>query len=80
MTSALGIETPWFTQKQAVAYSQRSERTINEALRNGELRGYQPSRNARWLIHRDDLDAWIRGEKASFDPPPAITRPRSIPR
>jgi excisionase family DNA binding protein len=77
MTNALGIETPWLTQKQAVAYSQRSERTINEALRNGELRGHQRGRGCNWLIHRDDLDAWIRGEIASAEPP-AVTRPRAV--
>lgn len=62
------IETPWLTAAQAVAYSHKSLNTINKALRDGSLKGSQTKRFGTWSIHRDDLDAWLRGERADVRP------------
>jgi DNA binding domain, excisionase family len=72
------LPSPWLTVGEAVDYAKRSKNTLNCALRAGELRGSQTKRGGIWLIHRDDLDAWIRGEIAPAEPP-RITRPRRTP-
>lgn len=53
----------WFSTKQAVEYTGRSKDYILEALATGDLKGHQRVVGGRWSIHRDDLDAWMRGEK-----------------
>jgi excisionase family DNA binding protein len=68
--------TPWLTALEATHYARRHINTINRALRSGELRGNQTARRGRWLIHRDDLDAWIRGEVADVQVP-KVTRRRT---
>lgn len=72
----MSIESPWLTAPEAATYSRRHINTINLALRSGELKGQQPSgkRLGRWLIHRDDIDAWIRGEVAEARPTPVVAR------
>lgn len=66
-------ETPWLTAAQAVDYSHKSLNTINNALRDGSLVGSQTKRYGTWSIHRDNLDAWLRGERAEVKPP-RVTR------
>jgi len=61
-------QTPWLTQSEAADYARRSVGYINKALRDGSLRGSQTKRGGDWRIHRDDLDAWIRGEVATVEP------------
>lgn len=63
-------ESPWLTPAQAAPYSRRSRTQVLTALRSGELVGYQTKPNGKWTIHRDDLDSWIRGEKAAAAPTP----------
>jgi hypothetical protein len=70
----VSIESPWFTVKTAIPYSHRSGGLITRALREGTLRGSQTKANGTWLIHRDDLDAWLRGEVAEVRTPVAATR------
>jgi len=67
--SDIAVQSPWLTQAEAAKYAKRGIRLINEALRNGELRGHQSGRNCKWLINVADLDAWIRGEIADAAPP-----------
>lgn len=62
-------DTPWMTPREAAAWSRRHYQTVYDALRLYEatrhkqgLRGYR-SDGGRWSIHRDDVDAWIRGER-----------------
>lgn len=80
--------SPWKTQAEAAEYAKCGVRTINEALRKGELVGHQskpggrtetgrPRRGGTWRIHIEDLDAWIRGEDAPAAPDvPRIDRAR----
>lgn len=73
--------SPWLTVAEAVTYTKRAKTTVHEALRDGSLLGSQPMRNGKplaggkWLIHRDDLDRWVRGEIAPARPA-RVTRPR----
>lgn len=70
----LPVETPWLKIKEAAAYSRKSKSLISDALRCGELRGNQTKANGTWLVHRDDLDAWIRGERADVHIPSVSRR------
>ena len=67
------VDTPWLEVPEAAEYARRHTQTIKNALRDGSLRGSQTKRNGKWLVHRDDLDAWLRGEIADVQPP-AVTR------
>lgn len=62
--------SPWYSPVQAAPYAHVHKDTIYDALHEfvsskGKrgLRGYQRDANCKWLIHRDDLDAWVRGEQ-----------------
>jgi excisionase family DNA binding protein len=65
MPSDSPVTTPWLTVAEAATYAHRSPHTIWVACRDKTLRGNQPKAKGKWLIHRDDLDAWIRGERAA---------------
>jgi excisionase family DNA binding protein len=70
----------WLTTKDAATYAKRSTAFITRALRSGELRGNQPGRKGTWLVHREDLDAWIRGEIADVEVPFVTRRRPNKPR
>lgn len=55
--------SPWFGTTDGGKYASRHAKTLLKALRRGELRGFQSKANGTWRIHRDDLDAWLRGER-----------------
>jgi excisionase family DNA binding protein len=65
------IDSPYLTTKECAAYTRRTVASIANALRAGELRGAQPTRKGKWLVHRDDLDAWMRGENTAAPEEPA---------
>lgn len=52
----------WFDARQAGLYAGMHPRTISDALRDGSLKGSQRVDGGKWKVHRDDLDAWLRGE------------------
>lgn len=52
----------WFNTTQAGEYTGRHPKTILHALYDGELRGSQKHPRCSWRIHKDWLDAWLRGE------------------
>lgn len=56
------IDTPWMTVPEVAAYARSSRSDILAALACEELRGHQRVAGGRWRIHRDDVDAWLRGE------------------
>jgi excisionase family DNA binding protein len=49
----------WMTAREAADYARCHWRTITDACRSGELRGYQRARNATWRVLRDDVDEWL---------------------
>lgn len=57
-------ERIWHNTASAAEYTGYSATTVLRALEAGELAGHQRSKRARWRIHRDDLDAWLRGGAA----------------
>jgi hypothetical protein len=57
-------ESPWMTVPEAAAYARRDPQTIATACRNKTLPASQKMRKGKWLINRDVLDAWIRGDLA----------------
>lgn len=56
--------TPWLTAQEAAEYSRLSIATIRRALASGALKGVQGA-TSRWVIHRDQVDAWLIGETAA---------------
>lgn len=58
------IDTPWLITAEAAQYARCSEDEIRDALASGELHGTQRRPGGRWRIHRDWLDAWLRGDAA----------------
>ncbi|WP_162246459.1 helix-turn-helix domain-containing protein [Aeromicrobium sp. Root495] len=54
-------ERIWHSTSTAAEYAGMSSTTIVKALQSGELTGVQRTRNARWRIHRDELEAWLSG-------------------
>ncbi len=55
----------WFTTRQAAAFTGYHQDTVRKALEAGEIAGSQRRAGGHWRIHRDDLDRWLRGERAS---------------
>lgn len=74
MPVASQIDTPWMKVAEAAEYTRRSKTIIFAALRSGELRGNQRKSAGTWLIHRDDLDAWLRGDVADVEVPKVSRR------
>ena len=54
-------EHEWLKVQEAAWLARDSCNTIRHALESGELRGYQRKKGGRWRIHRNDLDAWMKG-------------------
>lgn len=57
------IDSPWMTVAEVRTYSRQGRREVLDALNDGSLRGHQRKRGGRWTVHRDDVDAWLRGEQ-----------------
>lgn len=57
------IETPWMTVREVQAYSRQGRREVLDALGDGSLRGHQRKPGGKWTVHRDDVDAWLRGDQ-----------------
>jgi excisionase family DNA binding protein len=62
--------TPWMTVSEVATYVGIHRETLYCALHEFEstrgrkgLRGYQQNASCKWRIQRDDVNAWIRGEK-----------------
>ncbi|MBY6411704.1 excisionase family DNA-binding protein [Rhodococcus sp. BP-252] len=58
-------------------YTRRGKNLVYQSLHTGELRGTQHTRTGgTWLVHRDDLEEWMRRDSTSgpvwqSTPPPA---------
>lgn len=60
----MSIDRIWFSTTQAADYAGRHPKTILDALHIGDLKGSQRAAGCSWRIHRDALDAWLRGDAA----------------
>ncbi|MGV9714448.1 helix-turn-helix domain-containing protein [Rhodococcus pyridinivorans] len=70
--------SPWITVQEAAAYARVNTHTIYNALRAGDLEGFQINGKASnpWLTTAEAIDAWIRGEKPGVSRSPESHRPR----
>lgn len=55
-------ESPWMFAKEAAAHARCHYKTVLRAHRAGKLRGVQNCPGGKLRFHRDDVDAWMRGE------------------
>lgn len=62
--------SPWMTVQDVATYSDHHPDYVYDELHLFEatqgrkgLRGYQRDVRAKWRIHHDDVDAWVRGEQ-----------------
>lgn len=58
-------EPTWMTPAEVATYSRRSYWTVHCALRAGELKGAQAKPRGKWLIHREQVDAWLNRQDAA---------------
>lgn len=60
---------PWIGIKHAGAYTCKSPDYVRAHIIAGDIPAYRPSDqpNARWVVHTDDLDAWVRSWPSSKD-------------
>ena len=58
----LELDSPWLLPKEVATYTRADLSDVYTALKTGELVGYRRGEQGRWRIHRDDADAWARGE------------------
>ena len=63
------------TPAEAATSARRHPVTIREALRAGELHGFQRVKGGRWLIHQACLDAWVENRKCDHQLQLASVRP-----
>jgi len=70
--------SPWITVREAAAYARVNTHTIYNALRAGDLEGFQINGKASnpWLTTAEAIDAWIRGERPGVSKSPESNRPR----
>lgn len=79
MTAAQRLEdvraaSPWMTPAEVAVYARRAVSEVKEALRTGALVGHQRVKGGRWTVHRDAVDAYVRGDKYTPPAPPVVTR------
>lgn len=65
----------WFTTAEAAQYTGYSVRSIEQAVATGVLKSAQRAVRGPRRFHRDDLDAFVRGEPTL--PLPAVTAART---
>ncbi|MGF0311187.1 helix-turn-helix domain-containing protein [Rhodococcus sp. IEGM1428] len=69
----MGVSTsPWLTAQEAADRARCHRETIYDALHQDELKAgtglcgrQRTAPKGAWLIHVDDLDAWVSGEASS---------------
>lgn len=74
MNTQVAVDTPWMTVPEVAAYARSSRTEVLEALTDESLRGSQVKPGGKWRVHRDDVDAWLRGLPAVSSPAPITSR------
>ena len=57
------IKQVWFSPTEVQTMTRVSRTEIYLALQTGDLKGHQRTKGGTWRIHRDAVDAWMRGER-----------------
>lgn len=65
MDASSVIARVWLTVDEARQRTGVSKTELYEALQTGDLAGTQRNKNAKWRVHIDDLDAWMRRGSAA---------------
>jgi len=53
----------WFSPAEVQAMTGISRTEIYLALQTGDLLGHQRGKGRIWRVHRDAVNAWMRGER-----------------
>lgn len=57
-------EAAWMTVPETAEYLRLHQKTVLRLLRKRLLVGHQPNgAGACWRVHRDDADAYVRGDR-----------------
>ncbi|MCW2902256.1 MAG: Helix-turn-helix domain [Streptosporangiaceae bacterium] len=59
------LERMWFTPAEVMTITGVSRTEVYEALQTGELEGHQRGKARRWRVHRNAVEAWMRGAAAA---------------
>lgn len=53
---------PWLGLRHAGKYVSKTPEYVRAHIIAGDIPAYRPTDqpNARWIVHTDDLDAWVR--------------------
>ena len=58
----LEVPMPWLGLRHAGKYVSKTPEYVRAHIIAGDIPAYRPTDqpNARWIVHTDDLDAWVR--------------------
>lgn len=58
---------PWLGIRHAGLYVCKTPDYVRAAIDSGEITAYRPrnQEHARWVVHTDDLDRWVRSWECS---------------
>lgn len=74
--------SPWLTRSEAARYCRCGERRIESAVRCGEIPSYRPKGSEdprRYIVHKDDLDTWVRSGLREWPVAEALKRAGKSP-
>lgn len=75
--------SPWLTRAEASRYCRCGERRIESAVQCGEVPSYQPPGSTdprRYVLHKDDLDTWVRKGLKEWPVAMALAKAGNTPR
>ena len=60
---------PWIGIREAGQYTSKCPDYVRAAILRGDLTAYRPRDQVapRWVVHTDELDAWVRSWECSKD-------------
>lgn len=58
---------PWLGIRHAGRYVSKTPEYVRAAIDRGDIAAYRPTdqEHARWVVHTDDLDRWVRSWECS---------------
>ena len=62
---APAVERTWLTVREAAEYLRVSRSQMYKLVRLGEIPSYQPTRDGKLLLKREELDGWITNRRRS---------------
>ena len=71
-----GDRSPWLSVRDAAGYLGVSERTLNREIARGRVRSETVGR--RRILHRDELDNYMKGDGGGVAPAAPPRRPEGV--